>query len=66
MEYVSLGKSGIKVSKVGIGLWQAIGGDEWNVEDERTIEGIGRAHDLAVNLVDTVQPSYMATATANR
>jgi myo-inositol catabolism protein IolS len=54
MEYTPLGRnSGIKVSKVGVGLWQA--SDAWNGDDEQVIEGIRRARDLGVNLVDTAE-----------
>jgi len=53
MEYTTLGRSGIKVSKVGIGLWQA--SNAWNADDEQVTEAVERAHGLGVNLVDTAE-----------
>ncbi len=56
MEYVNLGKSDIKVSKIGIGTWQA-SGDAWgqDVVDENIIEAIKRSYELGINLVDTAE-----------
>jgi aryl-alcohol dehydrogenase-like predicted oxidoreductase len=48
-----LGKSGIEVTKLGLGLW-AIGGDQWGeVEDRESLEMISAALDLGINLFDT-------------
>ncbi|MGC8600460.1 MAG: aldo/keto reductase [Nitrososphaeria archaeon] len=56
MEYINLGKSGIKVSKIGIGTWQA-SGDAWgqDVIDDNIVKAIKRSHELGVNLVDTAE-----------
>ncbi len=53
MEHTTLGKSGIKVSKVGIGLWQASG--DWKAEDSQVIKAVEQAHNLGVNFVDTAE-----------
>jgi len=56
MEYINLGKSGLKVSKIGIGTWQA-SGDAWgqDVMDDNIIKAIKRSYELGVNLVDTAE-----------
>lgn len=53
MEYMILGKSGIKVSKIGLGVWQASA--EWKGDDEAITKAIQRSHELGVNLVDTAE-----------
>ncbi len=54
MQYTTFGgKNGIKVSKIGIGLWQASG--DWHADDDQVIKAVGKAHDLGVNLVDTAE-----------
>jgi aryl-alcohol dehydrogenase-like predicted oxidoreductase len=53
MKYRTLGRTGIKVSEIGLGTW-AIGGDEWGpVEDAESIRAIQRAVELGVNFIDT-------------
>jgi len=48
-----LGKSGIEVTKIGVGLW-AIGGDEWGeVDDRESLNMIDAALDLGINFFDT-------------
>ncbi len=48
-----LGKSGIEVSVIGIGLW-AIGGDFWwPTNDRESLGTIDTALDMGVNLFDT-------------
>lgn len=48
-----MGKSGIEVTKIGLGLW-AIGGDEWGeVDDRESLEMISAALDLGINFYDT-------------
>lgn len=56
MEYVELGRSGLKVSAVGLGAWQA-SGKAWgaDVEDDQIVRAIVRAHELGVNLIDTAE-----------
>jgi len=48
-----LGKSGIEVTKIGVGLW-AIGGDEWGeVQDQESLDMISAALDMGINFFDT-------------
>jgi myo-inositol catabolism protein IolS len=53
MQYINLGKTDVKISKIGIGVWQA--SDEWHGDDEQVIKAVGAAKDLGVNLVDTAE-----------
>ncbi|MDA0748996.1 MAG: aldo/keto reductase, partial [bacterium] len=61
MEYRVLGKTGLKVSAVGVGCWQmggVTGGRGWTgTTDEESIATVHRAEDLGVNLLDTA-PTY--------
>ena len=53
MKYRRLGKTGLQVSEIGLGLW-AIGGDAWGpVDDRDSLSAIARAFELGVNLFDT-------------
>jgi aryl-alcohol dehydrogenase-like predicted oxidoreductase len=56
MEYVNLGKSGLKVSIIGLGAWQA-SGKAWgaDVEDENIAKAIKRAYELGINFIDTAE-----------
>lgn len=56
MEQVELGRSGIRVSRVGLGMWQA-GGNPWgeDVNDADSVAAMVRAHELGVNLIDTAE-----------
>jgi aryl-alcohol dehydrogenase-like predicted oxidoreductase len=48
-----LGKSGIEVTKIGIGLW-AIGGDAWGeTQDRESLDVISAALDMGINFFDT-------------
>jgi len=48
-----LGKSGIEVTKIGLGLW-AIGGDAWGeVDDRESLDLIDAALDVGINFYDT-------------
>jgi aryl-alcohol dehydrogenase-like predicted oxidoreductase len=48
-----LGKSGIEVTKLSLGLW-AVGGSEWGeVEDRDTLDVISAALDMGINFFDT-------------
>jgi aryl-alcohol dehydrogenase-like predicted oxidoreductase len=49
----TLGKSGIRVSKMGFGLWAA-GGDYWGpTEDREVLDAIDAALDAEINFFDT-------------
>jgi aryl-alcohol dehydrogenase-like predicted oxidoreductase len=53
IEKRTLGKSGIEVTKIGLGLW-AIGGDEWGeVEDRESLDMISAALDMGITFFDT-------------
>jgi len=56
MHNVELGRSGLKVSAMGIGMWQA-GGAAWgkDVGDEEYVKTLVRAKELGINLVDTAE-----------
>lgn len=51
-----MGKSGIRVSAIGMGMWQASGAI-WgtDVTDESCIQAVVRSSELGVNLVDTAE-----------
>ena len=57
MEYRVLGKSGIKVSCVGLGCWPMAGmagGANWSgIDDDESIATIQHAESLGINLLDT-------------
>ncbi|MCA1950798.1 MAG: aldo/keto reductase [Treponema sp.] len=53
MKYRDLGKTGIKVSEIGMGLWAA-GGDAWGkTEDQEVLRAIDYALDQGVTFFDT-------------
>lgn len=53
IEKRALGKSDIKITKIGVGLW-AIGGSEWGeVDDRQSLDMITAALDLGINFFDT-------------
>jgi aryl-alcohol dehydrogenase-like predicted oxidoreductase len=48
-----LGKTGLEVTKLGLGLW-AVGGDQWGeVEDRESLDMISAALDMGINFFDT-------------
>ena len=53
MEIRTLGKNGPKVSRIGMGVWQA--SDLWKGDDEQIVRAITRSHGLGVNFVDTAE-----------
>jgi aryl-alcohol dehydrogenase-like predicted oxidoreductase len=56
MESVPLGRSGVEVSRIGLGMWQA-GGKSWgtDVSDRDCIDAIVRSVECGVDLVDTAE-----------
>ncbi len=56
VDAVELGRSGIKVSRIGLGMWQA-GGKNWgkDVNDKDCVAAMVRAHECGVNLIDTAE-----------
>ncbi len=56
MEPVELGRSGITVFPIGLGMWQA-GGKNWgkDVNDKDCIAAMRRAVEVGVNLIDTAE-----------
>ena len=55
MKYRTLGKTGLRVSVVGIGTWQF--GGEWGktFEQDEVDAMFARAHELGLNLIDTAE-----------
>ena len=55
MKYRRLGRTGLKVSVVGVGTWQLSG--EWGrrFTQPEVKQLLGRAYELGVNLVDTAE-----------
>ncbi len=55
MEYVKLGRSDLKVSRMGFGAWQ-FSGNAWGpIEYERAKAAVKKAYELGVNFFDTAQ-----------
>jgi myo-inositol catabolism protein IolS len=53
MNYRTLGKTGLRVSEISLGMW-AIGGGDWGpVDDRDSLAAVQRAWDMGVNLFDT-------------
>ena len=53
MQYRNFGKTGLTLSDIGYGAW-GIGGKQWlGGGDDESLEALGRAIDLGVNLIDT-------------
>src|SRR5690242_6827695 len=53
MNYRTLGKTGVKVSEVGLGTWQ-LGGSDWgNISDDDALKILRRSVELGVNFFDT-------------
>ncbi|AGP32401.1 aldo/keto reductase [Sorangium cellulosum So0157-2] len=50
MRYRQLGRSGLRVSEIGLGSWLTYG---WHVERERAVPCIRRAFELGINFLDT-------------
>ncbi|GGI70631.1 aldo/keto reductase [Vulcanisaeta souniana JCM 11219] len=53
MEYISLSRTGLRVSRIGLGAWQ-FGGDAWGpYEYGIAKEVIAKAFELGINFIDT-------------
>ncbi|WP_291764808.1 aldo/keto reductase [Caldivirga sp. UBA161] len=53
MEYVSLGKTGLKISLIGLGAWQ-FGGDAWGPYEYHVAKTvISKAIEVGINFIDT-------------
>src|SRR5690348_12056905 len=49
----TLGKSGIEVTEMGLGLW-AVGGDQWGATDDKdSLDTIDFSLDAGINFYDT-------------
>jgi myo-inositol catabolism protein IolS len=54
MEYRAFGKTGIKISAIGIGCWE-IGGGYGSIEETEFIKAVNRALDAGINCFDTAE-----------
>ena len=53
MKYRTLGKTGMRISEVGVGAW-AMGGSMWGGKrDDDAKEAMAKAHEKGVNFIDT-------------
>jgi aryl-alcohol dehydrogenase-like predicted oxidoreductase len=53
MKYRVLGKTGVKVSEVGVGTWQ-LGGSDWgNISETDALKILHKSVELGVNFIDT-------------
>lgn len=59
MKMINLGKTGIKISSMGLGTWAIGGGPAWggDLDTQTCIDTICRANEVGINLVDTA-PGY--------
>ena len=53
MEYITLGKTDVKISRIGLGAWQ-FGGDAWGPYEYNVAKSvIAKAVELGINFIDT-------------
>ena len=69
MEYRTLGRTGLKISSVGVGTWQFGGewGKAYTVESVQAI--LGRAEELGINFLDTAEcygPGHLSESLIGR
>lgn len=59
MDMVKLGKTGMEISKIGLGTWAIGGGPAWNgdLDTQVCIDTIHKATEVGINLIDTA-PGY--------
>src|SRR5260370_11943269 len=61
MQYTTLGRSGLRVSRIAFGTWQ-LGGDWGPTDESAAITAIQRAADQGVTLFDTAQAYGFGTS----
>jgi aryl-alcohol dehydrogenase-like predicted oxidoreductase len=54
MTTTTLGRSGLRVSRIAFGTWQ-LGGEWGHFDEDGAVAAIRRARELGVNLFDTAQ-----------
>jgi len=56
LDYINLGKSGIRISRIGLGAWQAAK-KSWgpDVEDRTVIMAMVKSYELGINFIDTAE-----------
>lgn len=54
METITLGRTGLQVSRIAYGTWQ-LGGDWGTYDEDAAVAAIGNARDLGINFFDTAQ-----------
>jgi aryl-alcohol dehydrogenase-like predicted oxidoreductase len=56
VEYINLGKSGIKISRIGLGAWQA-NVKQWGQDftEEDLMKAMKKSYELGINLIDTAE-----------
>lgn len=56
MQYRTLGRTGMRVSVIGMGCWPLAGGDNWGIQQEQdSIATLEAAVDCGINLFDTAE-----------
>lgn len=64
MKTMKLGKTGIDISRMGLGTWSIGGGSAWGGDHDLqvVVDTIREAPKLGVNLIDTAPVTTSATA----
>ena len=58
MEYTSIGKNDLKISKFALGTWPFAGGELWGDQDDNdSIEAVMECYENGINFFDTA-PGY--------
>ena len=58
MEYTSIGKNDLKISKFALGTWPFAGGELWGHQDDNdSIEAVMECYENGINFFDTA-PGY--------
>ncbi|MGH3438481.1 MAG: aldo/keto reductase [Sciscionella sp.] len=61
MRTITLGKTGLEVSRIAFGTWQ-VGGDWGAFDEQRAIAAVNHARELGINFFDTAQGYGFGTA----